>query len=262
MRGHQRERCAQCRQCLYIAMALDDGLDFHIRGLSVNSSSWRGTWTKSSAGGQGVGPQQFPPRRTRTVCRGDAMASAKKAKASAKLLLPEPFCPTRKVGLSNSTTSAGRLRKRFNISLRRKGLDMGFSPRCPFQLVCIEGRQTNCKITGRSLWLRSLTDFPYPAYIMPSVVAFDNGSCGQTVRSGYELKMMGDKSLGCQTSALAVPECPAMQPCCSLSLGPVPKKPSTPTTTPLPQTPPTRIRHQPQLTRHRQRSAVLPRRTV
>ena len=88
------------------------------------------------------------------------MASAKKAKASAKLLLPEPFCPTRKVGLSNSTTSAGRLRNRFNISLRRMGLDMGFSARCPFQLVCIAGHHTNRKITGCSLGLRTLTDSP------------------------------------------------------------------------------------------------------
>ena len=149
------------------------------------------------------------------------MASAKKAKASAKLLFPEPFCPTRKVGLSNSTTSAGRLRNRFKINLRSIGLDMGFSPRCPFQLICIEGRPTNRQITGYLLGLRTQTASPQPAYIMPSVAAFDNGSCGQTVRIEYELKMMGDKPLACQTRTLAISGCPELQPGYGLSLGPV-----------------------------------------
>ena len=106
-----------------------------------------------------------PPRRAKTACSGEAIASARNANASAKLLLPVPFCPTRKVGLSNSTTSAGRLWNCFKIRVRRIGSDMGIPARCPFQL------DWSCGCRQAPAWT---------AHIMPSVTANHNGICGQS----------------------------------------------------------------------------------
>ena len=59
------------------------------------------------------------------------MASAMNENASAKLLLPAPFRPTRKVGLSSTSCSDAKLRKALKAmlcSLFGEDVDMGHTP--------------------------------------------------------------------------------------------------------------------------------------
>ncbi len=65
-----------------------------------------------------------PPRRSITACRGETMASERNTKASAKLLLPDPFRPTMKVGFSRSTSDQKTLRKPPNVISRNVQLTM------------------------------------------------------------------------------------------------------------------------------------------
>ena len=99
------------------------------------------------------------------------------------------------------------------------------------------------------------------AHIMPFVTAFDNGTCSQSVRSRFGLKLAGVNARDClncdswNSGGRSVTRLRS-------SFRSVPWEPRTRTTNPLRQTPPVRIRHQTQLARNRQRSAVRPRRTV
>src|SRR5688572_17402200 len=63
----------------------------------------------------------MPPRRSKTACSGEVIASATKLNASARLLLPDPLRPTRNNGLSSTRVADGKLRKRLR-AIRVTGL--------------------------------------------------------------------------------------------------------------------------------------------
>ena len=77
-----------------------------------------------------------------------------------------------------------------------------------------------------------------------------------------DLKLVGVNAWDCLNCELTIPGCAELQFSCNMSLVPTLKNQAHPQPTPSTHTPPARIRHQPQLTRNRQRSPVRPRRTV
>ena len=88
------------------------------------------------------------------------------------------------------------------------------------------------------------------------------GYAVRVVWISFGLALTAFNAEDCQNCNLAIPRSAGMQPGCNLSLARPSRTKHTLNQRPHPQTPPARIRHQPQLPRNRQRSPVRPRRTV